>query len=200
MDDIELWKLVLKGDSSALSMLYCRYYELMLNFGLKYTPDVDLVKDCIQDVFVKICSSRRLSDLTYVRSYLLASMRNILIDQLSALHMEENIDDYAFCLDIDDAALERIFMHDDEKLRLSRRLLSAYGMLPQKQREVLYLRYVKGLSHKEVAAALEINPQSSMNQIHRALDRLCAILGPDIDENIILAFLAGSVEMLTVSL
>ena len=200
MDDIELWKLVLKGDSSALSMLYCRYYELMLNFGLKYTPDVDLVKDCIQDVFVKICSSRRLSDLTYVRSYLLASMRNILIDQLSALHMEENIDDYAFCLDIDDAALERIFMHDDEKLRLSRRLLSAYGMLPQKQREVLYLRYVKGLSHKEVAAALEINPQSSMNQIHRALDRLRAILGPDIDENIILAFLAGSVEMLTVSL
>lgn len=200
MNDIELWKLVLKGDSSALSMLYCRYYELMLNFGLRYTPDVDLVKDCIQDVFVKICSSRRLSDLTYVRSYLLASMRNILIDRLSALHMEENIDDYAFCLDIDDAALERIFMHDDEKLRLSRRLLSAYGMLPKKQREVLYLRYVKGLSHKEVAAVLEINPQSSMNQIHRALDRLRAILGPDIDENIILAFLAGSVEMLTVSL
>lgn len=200
MNDIELWKLVLKGDSSALSMLYCRYYELMLNFGLRYTPDVDLVKDCIQDVFVKICSSRRLSDLTYVRSYLLASMRNILIDRLSALHIEENIDDYAFCLDIDDAALERIFMHDDEKLRLSRRLLSAYGMLPKKQREVLYLRYVKGLSHKEVAAVLEINPQSSMNQIHRALDRLRAILGPDIDENIILAFLAGSVEMLTVSL
>lgn len=200
MNDIELWKLVLKGDSSALSMLYCRYYELMLNFGLRYTPDVDLVKDCIQDVFVKICSSRRLSDLTYVRSYLLASMRNIMIDRLSALHIEENIDDYAFCLDIDDAALERIFMHDDEKLRLSRRLLSAYGMLPKKQREVLYLRYVKGLSHKEVAAVLEINPQSSMNQIHRALDRLRAILGPDIDENIILAFLAGSVEMLTVSL
>lgn len=200
MNDIELWKLVLKGDSSALSMLYCRYYELMLNFGLRYTPDVDLVKDCIQDVFVKICSSRRLSDLTYVRSYLLASMRNILIDRLSALHIEENIDDYAFCLDIDDAALERIFMHDDEKLRLSRRLLSAYGMLPKKQREVLYLRYVKGLSHKEVAAVLEINPQSSMNQIHRALDRLRAILGPDIDENIIMAFLAGSVEMLTVSL
>lgn len=200
MDDIELWKLVLKGDSSALSMLYCRYYELMLNYGLRYTSDVDLVKDCIQDVFVKICSSRRLSDLTYVRSYLLASMRNVLIDRLSALHIEENIDDYAFCLDIDDAALERIFMHDDEKLRLSRRILSAYGMLPKKQREVLYLRYVKGLSHKEVAAALEINPQSSMNQIHRALDRLRAILGPDIDENIILAFLAGSVEMLTVSL
>lgn len=200
MNDIELWKLVLKGDSSALSMLYCRYYELMLNFGLRYTPDVDLVKDCIQDVFVKICSSRRLSDLTYVRSYLLASMRNILIDRLSALHIEENIDDYAFCLDIDDTALGRIFMHDDEKLRLSRRLLSAYGMLPKKQREVLYLRYVKGLSHKEVAAVLEINPQSSMNQIHRALDRLRAILGPDIDENIILAFLAGSFEMLTVSL
>lgn len=200
MDDIELWKLVLKGDSSALSMLYCRYYELMLNYGLRYTSDVDLVKDCIQDVFVKICSSRRLSDLTYVRSYLLASMRNVLIDRLSALHIEENIDDYAFCLDIDDTALERLFMHDDEKLRLSRRILSAYGMLPKKQREVLYLRYVKGLSHKEVAAALEINPQSSMNQIHRALDRLRAILGPDIDENIILAFLAGSVEMLTVSL
>ena len=94
MNDIELWKLVLKGDSSALSMLYCRYYELMLNFGLKYSPDVDLVKDCIQDVFVKICSSRRLSDLSYVKSYLLASMRNVLIDRMSALKAEENIEEY----------------------------------------------------------------------------------------------------------
>lgn len=200
MNDIELWKLVLKGDSSALSMLYCRYYELMLNFGLRYTPDVDLVKDCIQDVFVKICSSRRLSELTYVKSYLLASMRNVLIDRLSALHVEENIDDHAFSLDIDDTALERIFMHDDEKLRLSRRLLSAYGMLPKKQREVLYLRYVKGLSHKEVAAALEINPQSSMNQIHRALDRLRAILGPDFDESMALFFWAAGTGVLSASL
>lgn len=200
MNDIELWKLVLKGDSSALSMLYCRYYELMLNYGLRYTSDVDLVKDCIQDVFVKICSSRRLSDLTYVRSYLLASMRNVLIDRLSALHIEENIDDYAFCLDIDDAALERIFMHDDEKLRLSRRILSAYGMLSKKQREVLYLRYVKGLSHKEVAAVLEINPQSSMNQIHRALERLRAALGPDFDESMALLFWAAGCGTLTASL
>ncbi|MCX4258232.1 MAG: sigma-70 family RNA polymerase sigma factor [Muribaculaceae bacterium] len=192
MNDIELWKLVLKGDSSALSMLYCRYYELMLNFGLKYSPDVDLVKDCIQDVFVKICSSRRLSDLSYVKSYLLASMRNVLIDRMSALKAEENIEEYGFCLDVDDTALERLFRHDDDKLRLSRRLLYAYRMLPKNQREVLYLRYVKGLSHKEVAAVLEINPQSSMNQVYRALERLRAMLGADFTKCIALFFLQGS--------
>ena len=59
--DTDLWELVLKGDMKAVSLLYREHYELLLNFGLKYIQDEDFVKDCIQDVFVKLCTSKRLS-------------------------------------------------------------------------------------------------------------------------------------------
>lgn len=78
MKDVALWNLVLKGDMKALSFLYKKHYELLLNFGLKYTSDEEFVKDCIQDLFVKLCTSKRLSSTEYVRSYLLTSLKNVI--------------------------------------------------------------------------------------------------------------------------
>ena len=69
---------MLKGDTKPLEVLYKRHYELLLNFGLKYVSDEEFVKDCIQDLFVKLCSSTRLSPTDYVRSYLLTSFKVIL--------------------------------------------------------------------------------------------------------------------------
>ena len=36
MTDKALWNLAVKGDKKALSVLYKKHYELLLNFGLKY--------------------------------------------------------------------------------------------------------------------------------------------------------------------
>ena len=56
MDDLELWNLMLKGYKKPLELLYRKYYELLLNYGLKVKCDEDLVKDAIQDLFVKLCN------------------------------------------------------------------------------------------------------------------------------------------------
>ena len=41
------------GDDKAFSELYSMYVQSMLNYGRCITSDVELIKDCIQDVFVK---------------------------------------------------------------------------------------------------------------------------------------------------
>ena len=78
MNDAELWSQVLSGDMTALSLLYKANYNLLFNWGMRFVSDEEFVKDCIQDVFVKICSSRKLSSTPYVRSYLLTSLRNMM--------------------------------------------------------------------------------------------------------------------------
>lgn len=50
MEDIALWNLMLKGDMMSLEVLYRRHYELLLNYGLKYCTDEEMVKDAIQDL------------------------------------------------------------------------------------------------------------------------------------------------------
>ena len=81
MDDRALWLELRSGSLIALEVIYRRYYSLLLNYGMKCTPDDDMVRDCIQELFVKLAKSSNLSDTEYPRSYLLKSLRNMINDK-----------------------------------------------------------------------------------------------------------------------
>lgn len=179
MKDEALWDFARHGDAKALSVLYRRHYDLMFNFGLKYAGDEEVVKDCIQDIFVKFSVSRRLSHTDYVRSYFLTALRNSILDKMAARKPTDELDERVFRMEIEDAAIERLFSHNDEQVTLGKRLMAAYGELTENQRTAIYLRFVSGLSYKEIAAILEINPQSSMNLVSRAVARLRSKLTPE---------------------
>lgn len=53
------WKLFLEGDDRAYSWIYTHYIQVLYNYGLQITPDSEIVKDCIQDVFVKIYKAKK---------------------------------------------------------------------------------------------------------------------------------------------
>ena len=63
--------------------LYDTTIDNLFVFGMKYTSDRELVKDCIQDVFVKFYTKRDYISVTAnnVESYLYASLRNRLHDE-----------------------------------------------------------------------------------------------------------------------
>lgn len=185
LDDGILWTLLLKGNTMSLEVLYRRHYDLLLNYGFKFCQDKELVKDCIQDLFVKLHQSQNLSETSHVRTYLLRGVKNLLKDRLSSIKVTEDIEQTGFDLGIDDSALSFLFQKNDEELRLSRQLLNAYRRLPENQREAIYLRYIKGLSYKEIADVLAIAPQSSMNLVSRGLLKLRTIMKL---EKIILVF------------
>lgn len=176
LDDETLWKLLLKGNIKVLEVLYRRHYDLLLNYGFKFCQDKELVKDCIQDLFVKLHQSSSLSDTSHVKTYLLRGVKNLLIDKLSSMKITEDIEDVKFYLTIDDSTLTFLFNKNDEDLRLSKQLLDAYQQLPENQKLAIYLRYVRGLSYKEIAEILNIAPQSTMNLVSRALTKLRVIM------------------------
>lgn len=190
MEDTTLWNLMRKGHIKPLEVLYKRHYELLFNYGLKYYPDEELVKDCIQDLFVKLCNSTHLSATDYVRSYLLKSLKNILFDKLSSLKSTEDLSELSFELKMDDVSLEALFKDNDEDLLLSKKLHEAYRSLPDNQRMAIYLRYIKGLSYKEIAEVLDINAQSSMNLVSRALAKLRSKMS--LEEYLFILFLFSS--------
>ena len=59
ISDEGLWELCLKGDMRAFRELYCRFYALLRNYGIKLLPDKSLVEDCVQDIFYQIDSKPR---------------------------------------------------------------------------------------------------------------------------------------------
>ena len=68
--------------------------------------------------------------------------------------------------------LWKLFKKDDVDVKNERRLAKAISRLSGRQREILYLYYVKELSHQEISAILGMNPQSSKNLLSRTLARL----------------------------
>ena len=108
----------------------------------------------------------------YVRSYLLTSLKNLIFDKLSSLKSTEDINALPFDLTIEDTSLEVLFKDNDEDIQMIKNLQEAYKQLSENQRMAIYLRYIKGLSYREVAAVLEINPQSAMNLVSRTLTSL----------------------------
>lgn len=179
MSDKELVRLASAGEMKAIEVLYSRHYDLLLNFGMKYFADIDFVKDCIQDLFVKlICSPHRFRDVMCARSWLLFSMRNIIYDRLKALKPHCSLDELPF-IDMN----EEYFLTtidegtSDEDIARRKRVMGVFCQLSGNQRMAIYLKYAKGLSHKEVAAIFDINEQSSMNMISRAIAKIRRLVG-----------------------
>lgn len=170
--DLELWALFVKGDKVVLEALYNRHYDSLLNYGLKCSFDKSIVQDCIQDVFVKLYVGKRIKNTPYVKAYLLRSLKNALIDKINESKNIKLADDVDFEIEIEDSVLNQYFSQSDEQLHLSKKLLKAFSKLSVGQKQVVYFRFVKGLSHKEISVILDVNEQSAMNTLSRALSKL----------------------------
>lgn len=89
------------------------------------------------------------------------------------------LDASLFEIPTDEDLFEQMFPQNDHDFALAQHLLKAIAQLPPHQKTALYLRYIKELSHKEIAVIMDINEQSSMNLTNRALLKLRALMGKD---------------------
>ena len=107
-----------------------------------------------------------------VKAYLLCSFRNKLLDAFQSLRPMEVIEECHEFFPMGEEIINSLFKKDDVDVKNERRLAKAISRLSGRQREILYLYYVKELSHQEISAILGMNPQSSKNLLSRTLARL----------------------------
>jgi DNA-directed RNA polymerase specialized sigma24 family protein len=82
--DLLIWKSFLKGDKKAFYVIYKQQLPSLFKYGLNFTNDKDLIKDCIHDVFVYIYTHRsNLNETNNIRLYLLKALKNSIIKAVS---------------------------------------------------------------------------------------------------------------------
>lgn len=155
-----------------LELSYRKYYNLLYNYGLKLTNDSAQVQDFIQEIFIRLCKREDIDDILDLKVYLLRAMRNTIYDYYAAQKDIVNIDDMEFLIPEDDEVFRRFFQKNDEELQKYQTLLQTINSLPNQQKQILYLFYIKDLSHKEIGEILDINPQSSMNSLSKSIHKL----------------------------
>lgn len=173
LSDSTLWNQLRAGDEEAFSLLFEKYYSQLVNYGKTLMSENDIVKDCVQDVFVDIWTYRhKLNEASVVKAYLLASVRKRIARFYQREHIFSKVKDLDSLEFLFDFSIEDYLIADETMATKIEHLNRLINNLPARQKEALYLRYHQGLSVEQAAEVLNLNYQSTKNLLHRAILQL----------------------------
>jgi len=150
--------------------LYRAHWHGMVRVAILLVDDIESAKDCVQDAFLGLYG-RPLrnpeAQLAYLHKSVVNAARSMLRRRGTVRRHLRN------------AELEAVQAADHSVLVSAEHadLMAALRQLPQRQREVLVLRYWSGLAEAEIAAALGIRPGTVKSAASRALTALETKLG-----------------------
>ena len=152
-----------QGDADALGELYKAYAQRMKGVCRRYVSDEQAVDDVLHDAFVIIFTSfDRLRDNQKAESWMMSITRNVASkykDHLKSLSFVPLEEADSLVAPDEEATVKGFSL--EEMLKLIDKLPEGYG-------KVFRLSVFEGLSHKEIAAMLGIEPHSSSSQLARA--------------------------------
>ncbi|KAA0992628.1 RNA polymerase sigma factor [Dyadobacter aurulentus] len=164
-----LWQAFIAGDDEAFESLVDQIYPSLFHYGSKFSRDKELVRDCIQDVFLKLWESRkRLNDSIPPAPYLFAALRRRIHRQAEPpagstdASWEADYFQVAF-------SVEEELIRSETTRELSRRFTALLNSLPARQKEIILLKYFENLSRDEIADIMQISPQSVSNTLQKSL-------------------------------
>src|SRR5450755_2812395 len=166
-------------DESELQRLYDEHAQPLYAFLLNFTRDEADTRDLLQEIFVKLAREPKLlAGVREERAFLIRLAHNAAIDLMRRRGTRERpkvnfaaeiISPFAPTSDPD----EKVFREE---------LAVALGELPEEQRAVVHLKLWEGLTFEEIAAALEIPPNTAASRYRYGLDKLRGRLRPLYEE------------------
>lgn len=172
MDEVKLWNDFIKGDNDAFGLIYNKYVQSLFRYGCHFAADRDLVKDCIQDVFLDFQHYRSSMPTTCnIKAYLFKSLKHKIIKALNKVKELSSIENenssFHYCVSFED----EIVAGETER-HLNSLVSQAFAKLSQRQKEAIYLKFVSGLSYEEIGDILQVNYQSARNLVFRSLEKM----------------------------
>lgn len=165
------------GNLAAFSKLYNMHVNMLYNYGCRLTTDMELLKDCIQEVFIKIYNKQsELDTVLNFKSYLFISLKNKLCDEsrkrvhLSDVAVEElNI--------VASDNVEKDYIAAEKTQQTNSFIAKMLDKLSPRQRTAIEMYYIEEQKYEEICVAMNMNYQSVRNLIHRGMLKLraCAI-------------------------
>jgi RNA polymerase sigma-70 factor (ECF subfamily) len=164
---IEWFKQIAGGDETAFRNLFDTYWEHLYSVALLLTKSETLAEDIVQEIFLKIWNKREeLPEVKKPDSYLFIIARNHIYNVLKQQQREEQYTKHVF--DWFEGAKEN--PESELLFKESTALLNkAVGNLTAQQQAVYKLTREQGLSYNEVAAQLNISPNTVKNHLTIAL-------------------------------
>lgn len=174
LSDHELLSLLKKSDYAAFAEVYNRYKVLLHLHAYKKIADREEAKDIVQDVFATLWKNRENSDFNNLPGYLYTAVRNTVINHITRNAVKNK---YINSIQAFATSGQIVTDHLIREKQLAAIIEKEIEALPKKMRIIFELSRKDHLSHKEIAARLEIAEKTVDKQISNALKILKARMG-----------------------
>ena len=178
--DFQLWQEFQAGSDIAYATIYRNNVSLLYSYGLKLIRDKELIKDCIQELFVEIWNSKhKLGRVKSIKSYLFKSIRRKLIAESvkrrkksMPLDLKPNFLKVLATPSIEFDMIERqCFDQQCQKLK------KALEKLTDRQKEIIHLKYYTQLSYDEIAEIMSLSTKGTYKLMGRSISFLRKNMG-----------------------
>jgi RNA polymerase sigma-70 factor (ECF subfamily) len=139
VNEQEVWSKFKQGSETDFAYLYRLYAPVMFRYGSKLSSDRDLIKDCLQQVFLTLWKSREnLGNPASVKQYLLKALRSEIYKKAGrGLKYESISDDYHFKMV---PSYESALIEQQSLESLKHKIADILLNLPPRQREIIFLK------------------------------------------------------------
>lgn len=173
LTDKFLWKALKEGDLNAFSVLFESYYPQLHSYGLKISKNTVVTEDTLQDFFLYVYEHREnLSDIDTIAPYLFTSYKRFLLKVMKKNEKMKHTDfSNENFVDIQFTA-EEVITNQETIIFKNKNLSLLLNKLPKRQKEAIYLKYYSGLKATEISEIMDINYQSVVNILYKAIKSL----------------------------
>lgn len=156
---------------AAYTVVINKYAKNLFNFGIRFCQDKEVVKDCIQQLFLDLW------DLDFdvnardtIKAYIFKAMRNRVIREQAKWGKNLPLDEeHDFVLEF---GIESKMIAEAADREMAEKVKRQLDALPARQREIIYLRFYEGLNMAEISAIMNINTQSAHNLLQKAYQKI----------------------------
>ncbi|WP_339725950.1 sigma-70 family RNA polymerase sigma factor [Maribacter stanieri] len=171
--DETIWYFFKKGETNGFSLLFKKYYPQLHVYGLKLSNNQEITEDCLQNFFIQLFEDReKENSIKNLKAYLFVSFKRRLIKQLQKNQKNLPISEAQLFKTNFTFSAEEISIHQEIQFLCTSTLANLINNLSPRQKEVLYLKYYSGMNSSDIAEVMDMNYQSVLNVLQKALSKL----------------------------
>ncbi|MFD3002386.1 RNA polymerase sigma factor [Pontibacter toksunensis] len=167
--DQQLWDDFRNGCEVSYALIYQSYFYSLYSYGSKICSEREVVKDCIQDLFIYIWKNReKLTTTTSIKYYLYKSLKRRLINSFRFHQKHLGLNEFEVRLETVCSEENNIIVMQTSESQ-KKRVLLALEKLTVRQKESLVLKFYENLPSEEIGRRMSISVEGVYNLVSKSL-------------------------------
>ncbi len=153
-----------------------KYHRPLTRYAQRFTGDLERARDMVQETFLQLCRSDPARVRTHLGAWLFAVCRNRALSLQRKESRMTTLSEMGACDRPSPLPGPAELVEVDEQ---ARRVLDALGSLPERQQEIVRLKFQEELSYREIGEITGLSASNVGFLLHAALKSIRQHLGAE---------------------